>query len=50
MKTIISIDGGGVRGLIALQFLKHLEDHLKNENGSNNSIYNTFSFYSKESN
>jgi patatin-like phospholipase/acyl hydrolase len=33
--TILSIDGGGVRGIIPAEILKVLEDYLKNREGQN---------------
>lgn len=44
MIKIISIEGGGVRGLIVVRFLQRLEEKLLQFYGKN--IYQTFDFYS----
>ena len=43
MKYVLCIDGGGVRCLTALSFLKRLEEHLRKLN--NSSIYDQFDCY-----
>jgi patatin-like phospholipase/acyl hydrolase len=37
---VLCVDGGGIRGIAPVQFLKRLEDHLKK------SLYDTFEMYS----
>ncbi len=34
-KRILALDGGGIRGIVALSYLKHVEDLLKKRHGNN---------------
>ncbi len=35
-KRILSLDGGGIRGIVTLSYLKHMEDLLKKRHGDDN--------------